>query len=336
MQPLVSIIIPTYNRAHLIGETLESVLAQTYQNWECIVVDDGSTDNTETLLQTYIHKDPRFQYHKRPGVMPKGGNSCRNFGFEVSKGMYIIFLDSDDLLIPNTLQNRITHIDNENIDMLISLSGVFKLKIGDTDKQWNTIDKNIAATNSLIRFLKADMPWQTTGVTWSRDFFIKSGGAWHPTLKAWQDWELHCRALINQPNLKAIVEVDNYYRYFTDDGIANAYKSKDYLKAMASAIITISHLLTRDKKYYQNMKVHLEVLIFSMLIKRPVSLKYFTLPYHFMTKIPFKSAGLSRLKFIKIYIIEILSRSTKIRKYVLGNYYKKQQRFLTLQTTHLK
>ena len=62
--PLVSIIIPAYNRAHLIGETLDSVLAQTYINWECIVIDDGSNDNTSELLAEYCKKDNRFQYHQ--------------------------------------------------------------------------------------------------------------------------------------------------------------------------------------------------------------------------------------------------------------------------------
>ena len=88
-EPLVSIIIPTYNRAHLIGETLGSVLAQTYQNWECIVVDDGSTDNTEAVLATFTAKDSRFQYDQRPKDRLAGGNAARNYGFELSKGEYI-------------------------------------------------------------------------------------------------------------------------------------------------------------------------------------------------------------------------------------------------------
>ena len=76
MIPLVSIIIPTYNRAHVIGETLDSVLLQTYCNWECIVVDDGSSDNTSEILDNYCKKDTRFQYYIRPTNRKKGAGSC--------------------------------------------------------------------------------------------------------------------------------------------------------------------------------------------------------------------------------------------------------------------
>lgn len=104
--PLVSIIIPTYNRAHLIGETLDSVLAQTYQNWECIVVDDGSTDGTDEVMAAYMAKDTRFQYHHRPKDRLPGGNAARNYGFEVSKGEYIQWFDSDDLMLPEFINEK--------------------------------------------------------------------------------------------------------------------------------------------------------------------------------------------------------------------------------------
>lgn len=104
---LVSIIIPTYNRAHLIGETLDSVLAQTYKNWECIVVHDGSTDFTDELLEFYCEKDSRIQYYHRPQDRPKGANACRNYGFEMCKGEYVMWLDSDDVLDKNYLQEKI-------------------------------------------------------------------------------------------------------------------------------------------------------------------------------------------------------------------------------------
>ena len=96
--PIVSIIIPTYNRAHLISETLDSILTQTYTHWECIVVDDGSDDSTAELLAGYCKKDARFQYHQRPNDRPKGANACRNYGFELCKGEYINWFDSDDLM----------------------------------------------------------------------------------------------------------------------------------------------------------------------------------------------------------------------------------------------
>ncbi|MEZ4975540.1 MAG: glycosyltransferase family 2 protein [Flavobacteriaceae bacterium] len=108
--PLVSIIIPTFNRVHLIGETLDSVLAQTYTNWECIVVDDGSSDGTEILVRDYQSKDSRIQYYKRPFHRPKGANACRNYGFELSQGAYINWLDSDDLISKHKLELQIKKI----------------------------------------------------------------------------------------------------------------------------------------------------------------------------------------------------------------------------------
>ena len=106
-QPLVSIIIPTYNRAYLIGETLDSVLAQTYTHWECIVVDDGSTDTTDAVLKSYCDKDARFKYVQRPDTHKPGGNGARNYGFELSKGEYIQWFDSDDVMLPEYLSERV-------------------------------------------------------------------------------------------------------------------------------------------------------------------------------------------------------------------------------------
>ncbi|MCH3884982.1 glycosyltransferase family 2 protein [Tenacibaculum aquimarinum] len=109
---LVSIIIPIYNRAHLIEETLDSITAQTYTNWECIIVDDGSTDNTAKILANYCVKDIRFQFHQRPLNRPKGANACRNFGFELSRGEYIKWFDSDDIMKPEFLKNQIDFLNN--------------------------------------------------------------------------------------------------------------------------------------------------------------------------------------------------------------------------------
>lgn len=100
--PLVSILVPCYNSAQFIAETLDSLLLQTYINWECIIVDDHSTDNSTETVQQYISKYPgKFQLIVNPR---KGACAARNVAFEHSKGDYIQYLDADT---PNKLEDQI-------------------------------------------------------------------------------------------------------------------------------------------------------------------------------------------------------------------------------------
>jgi glycosyltransferase involved in cell wall biosynthesis len=120
---LVSIIIPTYNRAHLIRETLNSIAAQTYTNWECIVVDDGSTDGTDILLVECIKKDNRFKYLSNERT--KGAQGARNTGLFDAKGAYIQFFDSDDIMYPHHLKMKIEAFNhNPDLDIVTSFSHV--------------------------------------------------------------------------------------------------------------------------------------------------------------------------------------------------------------------
>ncbi|MDB0061197.1 FkbM family methyltransferase [bacterium] len=90
---MTSIIIPSFNRADLISETLDSVLNQTYRYWECIIVDDGSTDFSSEIISKYLELDNRFKYLERPKDRLKGPSACRNIGLQNAKGEYVIFLD---------------------------------------------------------------------------------------------------------------------------------------------------------------------------------------------------------------------------------------------------
>jgi glycosyltransferase involved in cell wall biosynthesis len=105
---LFSIVIPTYNRAKLIATTLYSVLSQTYANFEIIVVDDGSTDNTSHIVDAI--KDKRIVYYKKNN---EERSAARNYGTVRSKGDYITFLDSDDILCPNFLNEALKMIEQE-------------------------------------------------------------------------------------------------------------------------------------------------------------------------------------------------------------------------------
>lgn len=91
----VSVIVPSYNYGHFISETLDSVLKQTHKNWECIIIDDGSTDNTREIVQKYVKRDCRFKYIYQKN---KGLAGARNTGILNASGEYIQLLDADDLL----------------------------------------------------------------------------------------------------------------------------------------------------------------------------------------------------------------------------------------------
>lgn len=122
MNPLVSIIIPTYNRYSLIGETIESILGQTYENWELIIVDDGSSDYTEELLGFYSLNDTRIRFYQRPATKSKGANSCRNIGFQQSSGSYVKWFDSDDLMLSSHLEKSVNALMENEIDFVVSES----------------------------------------------------------------------------------------------------------------------------------------------------------------------------------------------------------------------
>ena len=121
--PLISIIIPTYNRKHLIGATLDSVIAQNYNNWECIVVDDGSTDGTDSVITEYIKQDNRFEY--LINERSKGAQGARNTGLLKAKGNYVQFFDSDDIMYSNHLKIKIEAFNqNPSLDIITSFSHV--------------------------------------------------------------------------------------------------------------------------------------------------------------------------------------------------------------------
>ncbi len=103
---MISIIVPIYNRADLLAETLDTIKEQSYEDWECILVDDGSTDTSLELLRSYSERDERFRVFQRGDRSPKGPSTCRNIGFENSKGRYIQFFDSDDLMHKDNLNNK--------------------------------------------------------------------------------------------------------------------------------------------------------------------------------------------------------------------------------------
>ena len=112
MKPFVSIIIPAFNRSKVIKRTLNSVLRQTYTNWECLVIDDSSTDNTKEIVSEYISNDNRFSLYSNS--RKKGAQGARNEGILHSLGDWILLFDSDDILVPTYLDRVVESIVDDN------------------------------------------------------------------------------------------------------------------------------------------------------------------------------------------------------------------------------
>ncbi len=119
-RPKVSVVMPAYNAASFIGDAVESVLAQTYADWELIVVDDGSTDATHDTMHRYT--DPRIVYL---GQDNKGAAAARNAALEVASGEYVAFLDADDLYLPNALGDLVAYLDSHQDADIVYSDGFF-------------------------------------------------------------------------------------------------------------------------------------------------------------------------------------------------------------------
>lgn len=109
--PLISVVIPAYNAGKYIEETLKSVSEQTYENWECIIVNDGSIDNTKDIIGKWINGKYKYRLISQQN---SGVSSARNKGIENAKGNYIVFVDSDDTINPNYLSDFIDNLESED------------------------------------------------------------------------------------------------------------------------------------------------------------------------------------------------------------------------------
>ncbi|MDQ3392689.1 MAG: glycosyltransferase family 2 protein [Bacteroidota bacterium] len=226
-EPLVSIIIPVFNRFELVQETIDSVRRQSYSNWELLLVDDGSTDGTYGLLEKIAIEDTRIKLFKR-NVEFKGASTCRNLGIDLSKGEFIIFLDSDDLLFDSCLEERVHFfLLYSHLDFMIYQGLVFVKTPGDSDIVWN-IDKN---KDDILRFLDMDAPWQTTAPIWKKSALLKIG-YWDDKTSAWEDMDFHVRALVFGLKYKKINAFpDYYYRLSNQDKLSRNDKSLKQLYA---------------------------------------------------------------------------------------------------------
>lgn len=196
--PVVSIIVPCYNQANYLDEALQSVFDQTYQNWECIIVNDGSPDNTEEVAKKWIEKDSRFKYiYKENG----GLSSARNAGIAIANGEYILPLDADDKIASNYIALAVLSFQEDH-----SLKVVYckVAKFGDENGLWNL------PPFSLFDLARYNMIF--CSAVFRRVDWKLVGGYDANMIYGLEDWEFWIAILKNGGNVKCLDDVGFYYR----------------------------------------------------------------------------------------------------------------------------
>lgn len=182
----ISVVIPSFNRGYIIRRTLGSILNQTFQEWECLVVDDFSSDDTEAVINQYHSQDKRIKFLRNN--RKKGAQGARNTGILASSGEWVVLFDSDNVMHPDFLQKCADAIDANNIDVVTTWS--------------NVIDSN---TNTIIRYFK----WVNNGIIYKgilsaqcyvdnsstliRKSKLEEIGLLSEDCPAFQEWDTHIR-----------------------------------------------------------------------------------------------------------------------------------------------
>lgn len=299
--PLVSIIIPTYNRAHIIGETLDSVIAQTHTNWECIVVDDGSTDNTNQVLKKYEKKDARIKFYKRPSNRKKGANACRNYGFELSKGEFINWLDSDDLFSLNKIKSQLDVIDlnTSNLTLITSKWERFNGRTNLLPHEHNkVIYKDYLNGLGLLKDFHSYNTFFPPHCYLVSRSLINNCEGWNESLSVNQDGEFFTRVILEASDIYHSKEGGTYYRLplIENDNTSNVNSKVKLLNIIESWRLMDQYVnkLTKD-----NYKFNYESNGRRNLIKTLSFFEVFKYS-HFLFKSP--------LGFIKYFCLKLLKK----------------------------
>ncbi|AZA47482.1 glycosyltransferase family 2 protein [Chryseobacterium carnipullorum] len=200
---VISVIVACYNQEQFLDECLQSVLEQTYPYWECIIVNDGSTDDTEKTAEKWIKKDPRFRYiYKENG----GISSARNAGLEKSSGDYIQFLDSDDTIDREKFTKSLA--GDKEYPLIISQFTIYK---NNTHyKGYNHIEKAFVSFENIVFGwnLKFTIPIHCALISTK----LLEGFIFDTTLSINEDWLMWIYITKNNPEVRLIDEPLAHYR----------------------------------------------------------------------------------------------------------------------------
>lgn len=198
-----------FNSSNWIEETLTSIQKQTYGYFECIIIDDGSSDNSIKIVKDLIKTDPRFQLTERPKTLKKGPSSCRNYGCSLSTGTFIQFFDSDDIMHPNHLQEKRNAI--QELDFVVckiqEFHGNFNISLFEKE----TVPDILKYDNLFLAFVCGNFPFMMVAPMW-RSEVLKKYLPFNENLHVLEDHELYSRILFESKTYAIVNKSLIYYR----------------------------------------------------------------------------------------------------------------------------
>ena len=222
--PLVSVIISAYNSAAWIKQTLDSLLTQTYTQWEALVIDDASTDGTLSILNEYAYTDKRFKVYKR--TENTGYVKNLNFLIPQCEGVYIARLDADDVCTPNRLALQVAYMQKYKVNMVTGYIDVVNeknVKIG----EWNADRNNYTPVQ-----IRNTMPWHNciAHPTVMIQANILKANTYNEAQTSSEDWHLWLQLLAYKYTIGKVPEVVLYYRKLTTSVTAKSLQQSAYTK----------------------------------------------------------------------------------------------------------
>lgn len=197
--PIVSIIVPCYNQAQYLSETLQTVLDQNYAQWECIVVNDGSPDNTEEIALEWCKRDERFKYLKKENG---GLSDARNYGIKHSVGKYILPLDSDDKISKDYTSEGINVLENDpNVKLVFCRAKLF----GADNKEWELLPYSY---NNLL-FVRNCI---YCSAIYRREDYDKTAGYNTNMIYGWEDYDFWISLLKREDRIVKLDKIHFFYR----------------------------------------------------------------------------------------------------------------------------
>jgi len=227
-----------------------------------LIIDDGSTDNTEEVVKKYIRRDSRFSFHKRPENYASGGNGARNYGLSLAKGTYVNWLDSDDIFDSKKIELQLESLKTNQAKVSVCLGAFFNRAPGDCEWQlWS--NHHISPNGVFDAMITQKMRWPSGAVLWQRD--VLEDNCWETSLKGGQEWLFHIMQALRL-NDTDVIFIDKILCYVRNSNTSITRKSSivnRYSNYLNARVLLLEYLFVNHKNLFT---------------------KYFTYTYNFSLK----------------------------------------------------